>query len=179
VTSLAGSKTQENMKAAFAGESMARNKYGFWAKKAKKDGYEQIAGIFEETANQERAHASTMYKLIEGGVKDTAENLKMAIEGENHEWTTMYKEFAETARQEGFDDIAAVFDAIAKVEFMHEKRFKALLKNIEDGTVFKKGKPVAWKCRNCGYVHENDTAPDKCPACAHPQSYFEVFSENY
>lgn len=177
--SLRGTKTEANLKTAFAGESMARNKYSYWAGQAKKDGYQQIAGVFEETADHERAHAKTLFKLLEGGIGDTPSNLKAAIEGENYEWTTMYKEFAATAREEGFDQIADIFEAIAKAEIMHENRFKALLKNIEDGRVFKKEETVVWKCRNCGYRHEGDTAPEKCPACAHPQAFFEVFAENY
>lgn len=178
--SLRGTKTEANLKTAFAGESMARNKYSYWAGQARKDGYQQIAAIFEETANHERAHAKTLFKLLEGGgIKDTVSNLKAAIEGENHEWTTMYKEFAQTAREEGFEEIAKTLENIAKAEVMHEERYKALLKNIEEGRVFKKEKPIVWKCGNCGYLHEGDEAPEKCPACAHPQAYFEVFGENY
>lgn len=177
--SLSGTKTEANLKTAFAGESMARNKYTYWAGQARKDGYQQIAAVFEETADQERAHAKTLFKLLEGGIGDTARNLKAAIEGENYEWTTMYREFAATAREEGFDQIADILEAIAKAETMHENRFQALLKNIEDGRVFKKEQAVVWKCRNCGYRHEGDAAPEKCPACAHPQAFFEVLAENY
>lgn len=178
--SLKGTKTEANLLEAFAGESMARNKYDYWAGQARKEGYQQIAGIFEETALHERAHAKTLFKLLEGGgIKDTVSNLKAAIEGENYEWTTMYKEFAATAREEGFDEIAGALDAIAKAEVMHEDRYQALLENIKTGEVFKKKASLVWKCRNCGYRHESNEAPDLCPACAHPQAYFEIFTANY
>lgn len=178
--SLKGTKTEANLKAAFAGESMARNKYDYWAGQARKEGFQQVAGIFEETALHERAHAKTLFKLLEGGgIKDTPSNLKAAIEGENYEWTSMYKEFAATAREEGFDEIANTLEAIAKAEVMHEERYQALLDNIGAGTVFKKAGTVVWKCRNCGYRHEGDEAPELCPACAHPRAYFEIFTANY
>lgn len=178
--SLKGTKTEANLKAAFAGESMARNKYDYWAGQAKKEGYQQVAALFLETAAHERAHAKTLFKLLEGGgIKDTPANLKAAIEGENYEWTTMYKEFAATAREEGFNEIADTLDAIGKAEVMHEERYQALLNNIEGGTVFEKDDSVVWMCGNCGYRHEGDTAPEECPACAHPQAYFQVFAENW
>lgn len=175
---LEGTKTYDNIMAAFAGESQARNKYTFFARVAKKEGYEQIAGIFEETAENERAHAKRLIDYI-GLVGDTAHNLEHAADGENHEWTSMYPEFEKVAREEGFDAIADTFREIGEVEEEHEKRFKALLANIQNGTVFKKSQPVRWKCRNCGYVHEGAEAPKACPACAHPQAYFELFAANY
>lgn len=175
---LKGSKTEANILAAFAGESQARNKYTYFAGVAKKEGYEQIAGVFLETADNEKEHAKRLLKLV-GGIGSTADNLKAAAQGENYEWTSMYKEFAQTAREEGFNDIAVVFEAIAKAETEHEERFQKLLQNLENGTVFKKAQAVTWRCRNCGYVHEGAAAPEKCPACAHPQSFFEVKAENY
>lgn len=175
---LKGSKTEANIMTAFAGESQARNKYTYFASVAKKEGYEQIAGIFLETADNEKEHAKRLLKLV-NGIGSTADNLKAAAQGENYEWTTMYKEFAQTAREEGFNEIADIFEAIAKSETEHEKRFLKLLQNLENGTVFKKGQTVTWRCRNCGYVHEGATAPEKCPACAHPQAHFEVKAENY
>ena len=186
-----GTQTEKNVLATFIGESQARNRYTFAASVAKKEGYIQIADAFEETANQEKEHGKRMFKFLEGGeleitgafpagkIGTTAENLKAAAGGENHEWTEMYKEFAETARKEGFDAIAMVFESVAIAEKQHEKRFRAFLNNIENGTVFKKDKPVVWRCRNCGYVHEGTEAPKACPACAHPQAYFEVLGENY
>jgi len=175
---LKGTKTYDNIMAAFAGESQARNKYTFFAKVARKEGYEQIAGIFEETAENERAHAKRLIDYI-GLVGDTAHNLRHAADGENYEWTSMYPEFEKVAREEGFDAIAYTFGEIAEVEEEHEKRFKALLANIENDTVFRKSEPVRWKCRNCGYVHEGAEAPKACPACAHPQAFFELFVANY
>ena len=164
--------------AAFAGESMARNKYTYYASVAKKEGYEQIAAIFEETANQEKEHAKLEYKYI-GGIKDTIENLKDAIEGENYEWSEMYKEFAEVADEEGYTEIANTFRKIAEVEYEHEKRYQKLLDNIQNGQVFKKDQEVRWQCRNCGYVHEGKDALEVCPACKHPRAYFEVMKSNY
>ncbi|MDI6776527.1 MAG: rubrerythrin family protein [Syntrophales bacterium] len=188
---LKGSKTEKNLLTAFAGESQARNRYTYFASQAKKEGFEQIAFIFEETANQEKEHAKRVFKLLEGGdveitaafpagvIGKTAENLKAAAAGENHEWTDMYPSFARVAREEGFKDIASIFEAIAVAEKQHEKRYLDLLANIKGGTVFKKAKPVVWRCRNCGYLHEGTEAPDKCPACDHPQAYFELLAENW
>ncbi|MGI6037720.1 MAG: rubrerythrin [Limnochordia bacterium] len=175
---LKGTKTEANLWTAFAGESEARNKYWYWASVAKKEGYEQIAGIFLETAENEREHAKMFAKLL-GIINDTPTNLKAAAEGENYEWSQMYKEFEQVAREEGFDTIADLFHEIAEVEEEHEKRYLALLKNIEEGTVFKKPEVVRWRCRNCGYVHTGEEAPEICPACAHPQSHYEVAADNY
>lgn len=189
--SLKGTKTEINILTAFAGESQARNRYTYFAGKARKEGYVQIADIFEETANQEREHAKRLFKLLEGGnvrieatfpagvIGTTAENLTEAAGGENYEWTDMYPSFALTARQEGFDDIAGIFEAIAVAEKQHEKRYLGLLANIGNGTVFEKAEPVIWRCRNCGYLHEGSQAPDVCPACAHPQAHFELLAENW
>ena len=177
---LKGSKTEKNLMAAFAGESQARNKYTYFASKAKKDGYEQIASIFEETANNEKEHAKIWFKLLNGGdISDTKENLEAAASGENYEWTEMYKEFAETAKEEGFEKIAYLFEEVAKIEKEHEKRYMTLLGNINDDMVFKKGEETVWICRNCGHVYVGDEAPKVCPVCNHPQSYFEKKSENY
>ena len=177
---LKGSKTEKNLMAAFAGESQARNKYTYFASKAKKDGYEQIASIFEETANNEKEHAKIWFKLLNGGdISDTKENLETAASGENYEWTEMYKEFAETAKEEGFEKIAYLFEEVAKIEKEHEKRYMTLLGNINDDMVFKKGEETVWICRNCGHVYVGDEAPKVCPVCNHPQSYFEKKSENY
>ena len=188
---LKGSKTEKNLMAAFAGESQARNRYTYFASKAKKEGYVQIAAIFEETANQEKEHAKRLFKFMSGGeteitgafpfgtIASTVENLKGAAGGENYEWTTMYLEFAKTAREEGFDKIADAMEAIAIAEKQHEKRYLALAKNIDDGKVFKKDSPVVWRCINCGYLHEGPQAPKLCPACAHPQAHFEVLGENW
>jgi len=177
---LKGSKTEQNLMAAFAGESQARNKYSYFASKAKKDGYEQIAAIFEETANNEKEHAKMWFKLLEGGsVKSTPENLKAAAEGENYEWTDMYAGFAETAKEEGFDHIAFLFSEVAKIEKEHEERYKKLLKNIEDELVFSNDGDTIWVCRNCGHVVVGKKAPKLCPVCEHPQSYFERKANNY
>lgn len=177
---LKGSKTEENLLKAFAGESQARNKYTFWASQAKKEGFEQIAGIFEETAENEKEHAKRLYKFVVGGaVKSTDENLAAAASGENEEYTSMYPEMERIAREEGFDEIADVFREIGEVEEAHEKRFLKLLENIKSNTVFKKPAPVKWKCRNCGYIHEGTEPPELCPACAHPRAYYEVLAENY
>ena len=177
---LKGSRTEQNLMAAFAGESQARNKYTYFASKAKKDGYEQIAAIFEETANNEKEHAKMWFKLLEGGeIKSTPENLKAAAEGENYEWTDMYKEFAEVAKEEGFDHIAFLFEGVAKIEKEHEERYKKLLKNIDDKLVFSNDGDAIWVCRNCGHVVVGKEAPKVCPICSHPQSYFERKANNY
>lgn len=175
---LRGTKTEKNLLAAFAGESQARNKYTYFASQARKEGYEQIAGIFLETADNEKEHAKKEFKFLKG-IDDTKANLKAAADGENYEWTSMYPEFAKTARDEGFTEIAEIFEEIAKVEKEHEKRYQKLLENIEEGKVFKKDKPAKWKCRNCGYIYEGTEPPKICPACAHPQSYYELVCENY
>ncbi len=172
------SKTYANLMAAFAGESMARNKYTYYASVAKKEGYEQISAIFTETAEQEKEHAKLEYKFL-GKLGNTIENLKDGIEGENYEWSQMYKEFAEVAEKEGYEEVAYTFRKIAEVEYEHEKRYKKLLENIESDKVFKKDEPVRWQCRNCGYVHEGAEAPDVCPTCKHPKAYFEVMKNNY
>ena len=167
---LKGSKTEKNLLAAFAGESQARNKYTYFASKAKKEGYEQIAAIFEETALNEKEHAKMWFKLLNGGeIPTTAENLKSAADGENYEWTDMYKEFAEEAKKEGFDRIAYLFEEVGKIEKEHEERFKKLLENVEDGLVFSKDGDKIWKCRNCGHICIGKEAPAVCPVCSHPQ----------
>jgi rubrerythrin len=188
---LKGSKTATNLMAAFAGESQARNRYTYFASKAKKDGYVQMSNIFLETANQEKEHAKRLFKLMDGDVAeitgsfpfgvigDTLDNLKGSAAGENHEWSDMYPSFAVIAREEGFDDIADVFESIAVAEKQHEKRYLALIKNIEGGKVFKKDDTVIWVCQNCGYLHEGTEAPDMCKACAHPKEHFEVLAENW
>ena len=177
---LKGSKTEQNLLAAFAGESQARNKYTYFASKAKKDGYEQIAAIFEETANNEKEHAKIWFKLLnDGDVPTTTENLKAAADGENFEWTDMYDEFARVADEEGFKDIAEKFRGVAAIEKHHEERYRKLLKNIEDVVVFSNDDEKIWICRNCGHVVIGKKAPDVCPVCAHPQSYFEIKAENY
>ena len=176
----AGTETEKNLMTAFAGESQARNKYTYFASKAKKDGYEQIAAIFEETANNEKEHAKLWFKELHGGeVPTTTENLLEAAEGENYEWTDMYKGFAETARKEGFTRLAAMFEGVAAIEKEHEERYRKLLKNIEDEVVFSKDNDVIWVCRNCGHVVVGKKAPNVCPVCSHPQSYFEVKNSNY
>ncbi len=175
-----GTKTEQNLQTAFAGESQARNKYTYYASKAKKEGYVQIANIFEETAGNEKEHAKMWFKLLNGGsIKDTISNLKDAAAGENYEWTDMYDTFAKEAREEGFDDIAFLFEEVGKIEKEHEERYLQLLKNIEEGQVFKKGEVVVWKCLNCGHIHVGETAPEVCPVCNHPQSYFELQAKNY
>ena len=177
---LKGSKTEKNLMDAFAGESQARNKYTYFAGRAKKDGYEQIARIFTETADNEKEHAKMWYKLLCGGeVPGTAANLLDAASGENYEWTTMYADFAKTAREEGFDDIAARFELVGKIEKAHEERYRKLLANVEGGLVFSRGGEMVWQCINCGHLHTGQDAPKVCPACAHPQSYFELRAENY
>ena len=177
---LKGSKTEQNLMAAFAGESQARNKYTYFASKAKKDGYEQIAAIFEETANNEKEHAKMWFKELNGAtIPSTIENLNAAADGENYEWTDMYEEFAKVAEEEGFKAIAAKFRAVAKIEKHHEERYRKLLKNIEDEVVFSKDEECIWICRNCGHIVIGKKAPEVCPVCAHPQSYFELKAENY
>ncbi len=177
---LKGSKTEANLLAAFAGESQARNKYTYYASKAKKEGYEQIASIFEETAGNEKEHAKIWFKQLHNGdVPSTIENLKDAANGENYEWTDMYETFANEAREEGFTQIASLFEQVGKIEKEHEKRFMTLLSNVEDDMVFKKGEETVWICRNCGFVYVGKEAPKVCPVCAHPQAYFEKKSENY
>ncbi len=174
------SKTYKNLQEAFAGESQARNKYTYYASKAKKEGYEQIAAIFEETANNEKEHAKMWYKHLNGGeVSDTYTNLLAAAGGENEEWTAMYKRMAKEAREEGYDQIAAQFEGVAKIEKSHEERYRALAKNLEENKVFTKNGEKVWICRNCGHVHVGKSAPKVCPVCAHPQSYFEVKADNY
>ncbi len=175
---LKGSKTEANLMAAFAGESQARNKYTYFASKAKKEGYEQIAAIFQETADNEKEHAKMWFKEL-GGIGTTAENLKAAAEGENYEWTDMYQDFAKTAKEEGFDRIAYLFEAVGKIEKEHEERYKKLLENVENGTVFSAGEVKIWKCRNCGHIVVGTSAPEVCPVCSHPQAYFEIKAENY
>ncbi|MGB9636740.1 MAG: rubrerythrin [Thermoplasmata archaeon] len=189
--SIKGTETEKNLLKAFAGESQARNRYTYFASEAKKEGYEQISAIFLETADNEKEHAKRLFKFLEGGeieitaafpagrIGATPENLKAAAAGEKYEYTKMYPEFARIAEKEGFPEIAAVFRAIAIAEKQHEKRYLALLKNIEEGKVFRKDKPVKWKCRNCGYIHEGTEAPKECPACAHPQAYYEILEENW
>ena len=177
---LKGTKTEKNLMEAFAGESQARNKYTYFASKAKKDGYEQIAAIFEETAENEKEHAKMWFKLLQGGeIKDTMSNLKQAAEGENYEWTDMYDRMAKEAKEEGFDHIAFLFESVGKIEKEHEARYKKLLENIEDGLVFSRDGDKIWKCRNCGNIVIGKEAPKVCPVCAHPQSYFEIKAENY
>ncbi len=186
-----GSQTEKNLLAAFAGESQARNKYTFFASVARKEGYEQIAAIFEETAANEKEHAELFFKHLKGGmveikasypagvIASTADNLKAAAEGEKFEWGTLYPNFGEVAEKEGFNDVATTFRMVAKVEAYHERRYNKLLESVQQGKVFKKDAPIKWKCRNCGYVFEGPMAPEKCPVCAHPKAYFEVWTENY
>ena len=177
---LKGSKTEANLMAAFAGESQARNKYTYYASKAKKEGYEQISAIFEETALNEKEHAKLWFKYLhDGEVPSTIDNLKDAASGENYEWTDMYATFAKEAKEEGFDKIAYLFEAVGKIEKEHEERYRKLLANIEDGKVFECGDVKMWKCRNCGHIHIGPKAPGVCPVCNHPQSYFEIKAENY
>lgn len=188
---LKGSQTEKNLLAAFAGESQARNRYTFFASVAKKEGYEQISGVFRETADNEKEHAELFFKHLKGGVVEvtagypagtietTAENLKAAAEGEKLEWGTIYPNFAEVAEKEGFREIANTFRGVGKVESYHERRFLKLLANVEQGRVFKKDSTIKWKCRNCGFVYEGKQAPDECPVCAHARAYFEVWCENY
>ena len=176
---LKGSKTEANLMTAFAGESQARNKYTYYASKAKKDGYVQIAAIFEETANNEKEHAKMWFKLLHGGIGDTVDNLKDAAAGENYEWTDMYAGFAKTAREEGFDHIADLFEGVAKIEKEHEERYLKLVKNLEEGLVFSRDGDVIWQCANCGHIVIGKQATQVCPVCAHPQAYFQIKAENY
>ena len=177
---LKGTKTEKNLMEAFAGESQARNKYTYFASQAKKDGYEQIAAIFQETADNEKEHAKMWFKLLNGGkISSTEENLKIAAEGENYEWTDMYEGFAKTAKEEGFDALAEKFLAVAKIEKSHEERYRALLNNVETKKVFEKSEVKVWECRKCGHIVVGTKAPETCPVCDHPQSYFEVHAENY
>jgi rubrerythrin len=189
--SLRGTQTEKNILTAFTGESQARNLYSYYAKQADKEGYKQIAAIFEETADQEREHAKRLFKMLQGGeveitasfpagvIGTTADNLREAAAGEQHECTSMYPDFAGTARSEGFPEIARVFEAIAVAEQHHEKRYRALLANLEQDRVFKRDLPVVWRCRNCGWLHEGTAAPESCLACAHPRAHFEILAENY
>ncbi|QYR10597.1 rubrerythrin [Prevotella sp. Rep29] len=178
--SLKGTKTEKNLQEAFAGESMARNKYTYYASKAKKDGYVQIAALFEETANNEKEHAKLWFKLLQGGsIKTTTENLADAAAGENFEWTDMYERMAREADEEGFPEIAAKFRGVGAIEKEHEKRYRKLLKNIEDKVVFSRDGDCVWQCRNCGHIVVGKNAPEVCPVCDHPQSYFELHAENY
>jgi rubrerythrin len=191
MTTVKGTKTEKNLLSAFAGESQARNRYTYFASKAKKEGFEQIAFIFEETANQEKEHAKRFFNFLEGGevevssyfpagvVGTTLENLKAAAAGENHEHTNLYPSFAKTAREEGFEAIAVVFEKISVAEKQHEKRYRDLAANIEAEQVFKRKEKTVWRCRNCGYLHEGNEAPELCPACAHPKAHFELLGENY
>ncbi|MDD5694872.1 MAG: rubrerythrin family protein [Bacteroidales bacterium] len=189
--SIKGTLTEQNLLKAFAGESQARNRYEFFAKVASEEGYQQISAIFLLTASQEKAHAKRFFRFLEGGdvgitamypagrIGTTSENLRASAMGEHEEWTTLYPEFAEVAKQEGFVQVASAFKVIARAEAEHEKRYLQLLKNIEEGTVFEKKEKVRWVCRNCGYIHEGQKPPENCPACLHPKAYFEVFDENY
>ena len=177
---LKGSKTEQNLMTAFAGESQARNKYTFFASQAKKDGYEQIAAIFQETADNEKEHAKLWFKLLNGGeIGTTAENLKAAADGENYEWTDMYAEFAKTAKEEGFARIAYLFEEVGKIEKEHEERYLKLLENVKEGKVFEAGEVKIWKCRNCGHIVVGTSAPEVCPVCNHPKAFFEIKAENY
>ncbi|MBP3284961.1 MAG: rubrerythrin family protein [Clostridia bacterium] len=176
---LKGSKTEANLMTAFAGESQARNKYTFYAAKARKEGFNQIADIFEETANNERAHAKLWFEMLSEGIGTTEVNLKDAAAGENYEWTSMYAEFSKVAKEEGFDRLAYLFSEVGKIEKEHEERFLALMVNIKAGKVFNKDGQVAWVCKNCGHIHFGDKAPEMCPVCAHPQAFFEVRAMNY
>jgi len=175
---LKGSQTEKNLWAAFAGESQAYTKYGYYASRAKKDGFEQISALFAETAGNEKEHAKIWFKLV-AGIGDTAENLEAAAEGEHEEWTSMYPEFAKVAKEEGFTNIARLFEGVAKIEKEHEERYRLLLANVKDEAVFKKGEKIIWQCRNCGYVCEAAQAPQVCPVCDHPQAYFEQLKKNY
>ncbi|MCC8070919.1 MAG: rubrerythrin family protein [Bacteroidales bacterium] len=177
--SLKGTKTEKNLWEAFAGESMARNKYTYFASKAKKDGYVQMAAIFEETANNEKEHAKLWYKYLHDGIGTTMENLKEAADGENYEWTDMYDRMAREAREEGFEEIARRYEGVAEIERHHEERYRKLLKNIEDKVVFSKDGEAVWQCINCGHIVIGKEAPEICPVCAHPQAYFQVRIENY
>ncbi len=179
MANLKGSKTEKNLMEAFAGESMARNKYTYYASKARKDGYVQIAELFEATANNEKEHAKMWFKLLHDGIGATTDNLKDAAEGENYEWVDMYASFAKEAREEGFDQIATLFEGVAAIEKEHEERYRKLLANIENGIVFSKDGDTVWECKNCGHIHVGPKAPEVCPVCDHPQAYFEMRAQNY
>ncbi len=191
MATMKGTQTEKNLLTSFAGESQARNRYSYFASQARKEGFEQIADIFTETADQEREHAKRFFRMLEGGevqvawafpagsIGTTAENLRASAAGEHEEWTAMYPGFAKTARAEGFEPAAKLFEAVSIAEKQHEKRYRDLLRNVESGQVFKKAKPVVWRCRNCGYLHEGTEAPQVCAACAHPQAHFEVLGENW
>ena len=179
MSKLKGTKTEANLMTAFAGESQARNKYTYYASKAKKEGYEQIASLFLETANNEKEHAKIWFKLLHDGIADTAANLEDAADGENYEWTDMYATFAKEAREEGFDDIAILFVGVAKIEKEHEERYRALLQNEKEGLVFSKDGEQIWQCANCGHIVVGKRAPEVCPICAHPQAYFQIRANNY
>ena len=180
MTELKGSKTEKNLMTAFAGESEARNKYTYYSSQAKKDGYVQISKIFEETANNEKEHAKIWFKLLHGGkIPSTVDNLEDAANGENYEWTTMYANFAKEAREEGFNEIALLFENVAKIEKEHEERYKKLLENLKNGTVFEKQSTIEWECANCGYTYKGEKAAELCPVCAHPKSYFFEKPRNY
>lgn len=176
---LKGTKTEKNLQAAFAGESEARNKYTYYASKAKKDGFVQIAALFEETAANEKEHAKLWFKLLHGGIADTMDNLRDAAGGENYEWTEMYPTFAKEAREEGFEEIALLFEGVAEIEREHEERYRKLLDNIEGGLVFSRDEEMIWQCANCGHIVVGKKAPEVCPVCAHPQAYFHIKAENY
>ena len=179
MSNLKGSKTEANLLAAFSGESQARNKYTYYASKAKKEGYEQIAALFTETANNEKEHAKIWFKLLHDGIGDTAANLQDAAEGENYEWTSMYASFAKEAREEGFDHIAYLFEEVGKIEKEHEERYRRLLRNVEDKLVFSRDGDCVWQCSNCGHIAVGKQAPEVCPVCAHPKAYFELKANNY
>lgn len=179
MSDLKGTKTEANLQAAFAGESQARNKYTYYASRAKKDGYEQIAALFLETADNEKEHAKIWFKLLHDGIADTAANLADAAAGENYEWTDMYAGFAKDAREEGFELIADLFEGVAKIEKEHEERYRKLLSNIENGLVFSRAGDVTWQCGNCGHIHIGSQAPDLCPVCDHPQAHFKLLAKNY
>ena len=179
MSNLKGTKTEANLMTAFAGESQARNKYTYYASKAKKDGYEQIAALFLETANNEKEHAKIWYKLLHDGIGDTDANLLDAADGENYEWTEMYAQFAKEAKEEGFDKIAYLFEAVGQIEKEHEERYRKLLANVKEGLVFSKDGDTIWQCANCGHIHVGKIAPEICPVCAHPQAYFQVKADNY
>lgn len=176
---LKGTKTEKNLQAAFAGESQARNKYTYYASQARKEGYEQIAALFEETAGNEKEHAKIWFKLLHQGMPKTAENLEDAAGGENYEWTTMYSDFAKEAREEGFEHIALLFEKVGSIEKHHEERYRALAKNVDDGSVFTRSEQVDWICANCGYIHAGNEAPDVCPVCAHRKAFFAIRAMNY
>lgn len=176
---LKGSKTEANLMAAFAGESQARNKYTYFASKARKEGFVQIADIFDETANNEKEHAKIWFKLLHNGIGSTEDNLLAAAEGENYEWTDMYKQFAKEAHEEGFENIAKLFEGVARIEKEHEDRYRKLLENVKTGEVFERKAETVWQCANCGHIYVGTTAPEVCPVCAHPQAYFRIKPENY